>query len=65
MVLRFARQLRAEFERQGFRVVLTRNDDSNPSYEDRAATANAYHDAIFISLHVASTGKLGTAQTYS
>jgi N-acetylmuramoyl-L-alanine amidase len=65
MVLRFARQLRAEFERQGFRVVLTRNDDSNPSYEDRAATANAYRDAIFISLHVASTGKIGTAQTYS
>ena len=65
MVLRFARQLRAEFERQGFRVVMTRNDDSNPSYEDRAATANAYRDAIFISLHVASTGKIGTAQTYS
>jgi N-acetylmuramoyl-L-alanine amidase len=65
MVLRFARQLRAEFERQGFRVVLTRNDDSNPSYEDRAATANAFRDAIFISLHVASTGKIGTAQTYS
>ena len=65
MVLRFARQLRGEFERQGFRVVMTRNDDSNPSYEDRAATANAYRDAIFISLHVASTGKIGTAQTYS
>ncbi len=65
MVLRFARQLRAEFERQGFRVVLTRNDDSNPSYEDRAAIANAYRDAIFISLHVSSTGKIGTAQTYS
>src|SRR5271156_1155194 len=65
VVLRLARQIRAEFERQGFRVVLTRNDDSNPSYEDRAAMANAYRDAIFISLHVASTGKVGTARAYS
>ena len=65
LVLRFARQIRAEFERQGFRVVMTRNDDSNPSYEDRAATANAYRDAIFISVHVSSTGKIGTAHAYS
>jgi N-acetylmuramoyl-L-alanine amidase len=65
VVLRFARQVRAEFERQGFRVVMTRNDDSNPSYEDRAAVANAYRDAIFISVHVSSTGKVGTAHAYS
>jgi N-acetylmuramoyl-L-alanine amidase len=65
VVLIFARMLRSEFERQGFRVVLTRNDDSNPSYEDRAAVANAYRDAIFISLHVSSTGQLGAARTYS
>jgi N-acetylmuramoyl-L-alanine amidase len=57
--------LRSEFERQGFRVVMTRNDDSNPSYEDRAAVANAYRDAIFISLHVSSTGQLGATRTYS
>src|SRR5271156_1377207 len=57
--------LRREFERQGFRVVMTRNDDSNPSYEDRAAVANAYRDAIFISLHVSSTGQLGATRTYS
>jgi len=65
LVLRFARQIRAEFERQGFRVVMTRNDDSNPSYEDRAAIANAYRDAIFISVHVSSTGTVGTARAYS
>ena len=65
VVLIFARMLRSEFERQGFRVVMTRNDDSNPSYEDRAAVANAYRDAIFISLHVSSTGQLGTTRTYS
>jgi N-acetylmuramoyl-L-alanine amidase len=43
---------------------MTRNDDSNPSYEDRAAVANAYRDATFISLHVSSTGAAGTARTY-
>jgi N-acetylmuramoyl-L-alanine amidase len=65
VVLIFARMLRSEFERQGYRVVMTRNDDSNPSYEDRAAVANAYRDAIFISLHVSSTGALGATRTYS
>jgi N-acetylmuramoyl-L-alanine amidase len=65
VVLIFARMLRSEFERQGYRAVMTRNDDSNPSYEDRAAVANAYRDAIFISLHVSSTGQLGAARTYS
>jgi N-acetylmuramoyl-L-alanine amidase len=64
VVLQIARSVRAELERRGYRVVLTRNDDSNPSYDDRAALANAYHDAIFISLHVASTGADGTVRTY-
>ncbi len=65
VVLIFARMLRSDFERQGYRVVMTRNDDSNPSYEDRAAVANGYRDAIFISLHVSSTGKIGMARAYS
>ncbi len=65
VVLLFARMLKSEFERQGYRVVMTRNDDSNPSYEDRAAVANAYRDAIFISVHVSSTGQLGATRAYS
>ncbi len=65
VVLIFARMARSEFERQGYRVAMTRNDDSNPSYEDRAAIANAYRDAIFISFHVSSTGQIGTAHAYS
>jgi N-acetylmuramoyl-L-alanine amidase len=64
VVLQFARNARADLERQGYRVVMTRNDDSNPSYDDRAATANAYRDAIFISLHVSSTGTVGVARAY-
>jgi N-acetylmuramoyl-L-alanine amidase len=43
---------------------MTRNDDSNPSYEDRAAAANAYRDAIFVSLHVSSTGATGNTRAY-
>ena len=64
IVLQIARLVREELERQGFRVLMTRNDDSNPSYDDRAAVANAYRDAIFISLHVSSTGTVGSARTY-
>jgi N-acetylmuramoyl-L-alanine amidase len=64
VVLDYARTLRSEFERQGMRAILTRNDDSNPSYDDRAGAANAYRDAIFISLHVSSTGTSNTARCY-
>jgi N-acetylmuramoyl-L-alanine amidase len=63
-VLFITRIVRIELERQGFRVVMTRNDDTNPSYDDRAALANAHRDAIFISIHVSSTGTIGTAHTY-
>ena len=64
VVLQIAKILRAELERIGYRVVMTRNDDSNPSYEDRAAAANAYRDAIFVSLHVSSTGATGNTRAY-
>jgi len=64
LVLQYARAVRAELERQGFRVILTRNDDSNPSYDDRATIANSYRNAIFISLHVSTTGAIGTARVY-
>jgi N-acetylmuramoyl-L-alanine amidase len=65
IVLAMARSVRAALERQGLRVVMTRNDDANPSYDDRAAMANAYRDAIFISLHASSTGQPGTVRAYS
>jgi N-acetylmuramoyl-L-alanine amidase len=64
VVLQVAKILRAELERMGYRVVMTRNDDSNPSYEDRAAVANAYRDPIFVSLHVSSTGVTGDTRAY-
>jgi len=64
IVLRIARVVRVELARQGYRVVMTRDGDSNPSYDARAAQVNTYHDAIFISLHVSSTGRVGTARAY-
>jgi N-acetylmuramoyl-L-alanine amidase len=65
MVLLMARITKYALEREGFRVVMTRNDDSNPSYDYRAATANAYRDVVFISFHISSTGTLNTARVYS
>ena len=65
LVLLFARTARLALEREGFRVIMTRNDDSNPSYDDRAALANSYRDVIFISFHISSTGALHTARAYS
>lgn len=64
IVLLYARVVRVELERQGFRVLMTRNDDSNPSYDDRAAVANGHRDALFISFHISSTGTPGTARAY-
>lgn len=64
IVLDLARSVRSELERNGFRVLMTRSDDSSPSYDDRAAVANAQHDAVFISLHVASTGAPNTVRAY-
>jgi N-acetylmuramoyl-L-alanine amidase len=64
IVLRMAHGVRAELEREGYRVILTRNDDSNPSYDDRAAIANAYRDAIFVTLHISSTGASNTVRAY-
>jgi len=64
VVLLFARIARIELERQGYRVVMTRNDDSNPSYDDRAAVANSHRDALFITIHLGSTGTVGSMRAY-
>jgi len=64
LVLQIVGTMRAELERRGYRVITTRNDDSNPSYDDRAGIANAYPGAVFVSIHISSTGKPGIAQAY-
>lgn len=65
VVLGFARLARAELERQGLRVVMTRQGNDDPSFDERSAVANAQRGAVFISLHVSSTGPTGTARVYS
>ena len=65
LVLSFSALVRTELEKQGLRVVLTREGNDNPSLDDRAARANSQRGAVFISLHVGSTGLEGTARAYA
>lgn len=64
MVLDFARSIRVTLEAAGFRVLLTREGNQAPSFDDRSSAINGLSQAIFISLHVSSTGPAGTARTY-
>ncbi len=60
----FAAQVRRALEGQGFQVLQTREGNENPSFDDRSARANAQRGAVFITLHIASTGLAGTVRTY-
>jgi N-acetylmuramoyl-L-alanine amidase len=64
IVLEFAAQVRTALESQGFQVVQTRQGNANPSFDDRSAMANAQRGAIFVTLHIASTGTPGTVRVY-
>lgn len=64
IVLDFAAQVRKALESQGFQVVQTRQGDENPSFDDRSAIANAQSGAVFVTLHIASTGLPGTVRVY-
>jgi len=65
MVLSYARLMRISLEAQGLRVILTRQANDDPSFDDRSRLANAQRLDIFISLHVSSTGPPGTVRVYS
>jgi N-acetylmuramoyl-L-alanine amidase len=64
IVLQFAMQVRRALEAQGFQVIQTRMANENPSFDDRSAMANAQIGAVFVSLHVSSTGLPGTVRVY-
>jgi N-acetylmuramoyl-L-alanine amidase len=64
IVLDFVIQVRRALELQGFQVVQTRQGNENPSFDDRSATANAQRGAVFVTLHISSTGLPGTARVY-
>jgi N-acetylmuramoyl-L-alanine amidase len=64
IVLDLAVQVRRALELQGFQVVQTRQGNENPSFDDRSATANAQRGAVFVTLHISSTGMPGTVRVY-
>jgi N-acetylmuramoyl-L-alanine amidase len=64
VVIDFGRAIRVALEAQGFRVVLTREGNQSPSFDNRAALVNGLSDAIFVTLHVSSTGIVGTVRAY-
>ena len=64
VVLQFSEQVRRALEAQGFQVVLTREGNDNPSFDDRSARANAQRGAVFVTVHISSMGLPGTARTY-
>jgi N-acetylmuramoyl-L-alanine amidase len=65
VVLSYARLVRISLEAQGLRVILTRQANDGPSFDDRSRLANAQRGGIFITLHVSSTGQPGTVRVYS
>jgi len=64
IVLDLAAQVRRALEAEGFQVVQTRQGNENPSFDDRSATANAQRGAVFVTLHISSTGFPGTVRVY-
>lgn len=64
ITMEFASEARRALEQQGFQVVPTRQGNDNPSFDDRSAIANAQSGAVFITLHIASTGLPGTVRVY-
>jgi len=64
IVLDLAVQVRRALELEGFQVVQTRQGNENPSFDDRSTIANAQRGAVFVTLHIASTGLPGTVRVY-
>ncbi len=65
IVLDLGAQVRHGLEAQGFQVIQTRLTNEDPSFDDRSARANAQTGAIFLTLHVSSTGLPGTVRVYT
>ncbi len=64
IALALARATRLQLQQQGLHVLLTRETDDDPSFDDRATLANAQRSALLVSFHVSSTGKVGSVRTY-
>jgi len=64
IALALARATRLQLQQQGLHVLLTRETDDDPSFDERATLANAQRSALLVSFHVSSTGKVGSVRTY-
>jgi N-acetylmuramoyl-L-alanine amidase len=64
LALALALTVRKRLQQDGLHVVMTRQDDQTLPFAARAAIANAQSNAIFITLHVGSSGPVGTAFAY-
>jgi len=64
ITLALARATRLQLQQQGLHVLLTRDSDDDPSFDERATLANAQRSALLVSFHVSSTGNVGSVRTY-
>jgi N-acetylmuramoyl-L-alanine amidase len=64
VALAFVAQIRRALELQGLQVVQTRLGNEDPSFDDRSAIANAQRGAVFVTVHISSTGLPGTVRVY-
>jgi len=58
MTLDTAQRLQSLLQRSGFRTVMTRSTDEFVSLPGRVAVANAYENAVFVSVHYNSSSNL-------
>ena len=65
LVMDLTVQVRRALEANGFQVLQTRSGNENPSFDDRSTMANAQRGAVFITLHISSTGLPGTVRVYT
>lgn len=56
ITLAFARRIRQELESRGMTALLLRDGDTTLSLDQRAATTNSVHPALYICIHAASEG---------
>jgi N-acetylmuramoyl-L-alanine amidase len=65
LVMDLTMQVRRALDANGFQVLQTRSGNENPSFDDRSTMANAQRGAVFITLHISSTGLPGTVRVYT
>lgn len=65
LTLALAQVARSVLVQHGFHVVMTREGDQDPTFDERSGKANGERNAVFLSFHVSSTGTPGTVRCYA